>query len=76
VAAVAIAGAIIVGEHEGPFTNLVTYRRRCEACEYLACVPPITVSCLPYQTAMHGCYHQESFVCSFCGNRQEVKIEG
>jgi len=25
---------------------------------------------------MHGCYHEESFVCAFCGNRQAVKIEG
>ena len=74
--AVAIAGAVIVREHEGPYKNQVTYKRRCEACGYIASYPPITVSCLPYQTVMHGCYHQESFVCSFCGNRQEVKIEG
>ena len=75
-AAVAIAGAVIVGEYEGPYTNLVNYRRRCDACEYIAPGSPVVVSCVPYDTVMHGCYHQETFVCSFCGNRQEVKIEG
>ena len=75
-AEVAIAGAAIVGEYEGPCTNQVTYTRRCDTCEYIAPGSPITVSCVSYDTVMHGCYHQERFVCSFCGNRQEVKIEG
>ena len=36
----------------------------------------ISVSCLPYQAEMYGCYHAESFVCQFCGNHQVVKIQG
>ena len=74
--AIAIEGAIIVRDHEGPYTNQITYRRRCDACEYVDSAPPITVRCLPYDTVMHGCYHADSFVCPFCGNRQAVKIEG
>ncbi len=74
--AVAIKGAAIIGEHQGAYTNQIVYRRRCEACGYLAPTPPIVVSCLPHGTAMHGCYHANSFVCPFCGNLQVVELEG
>ncbi len=74
--AVAIEGAEIVREHEGPYTNQITYRQRCDSCGYVPPKPPITVSCLPHGTVMHGPYHVESFVCPFCGNCQEVKIQG
>jgi len=74
--ATVISGATILREWEGPYTNTLVYKQRCDACGRLAPNPPISVRCLPYQTAMHGCYHEESFVCAFCGNRQAVKIEG
>ena len=74
--AVAIEGAVILKEYEGPYTNQILYRQRCDTCGYISPGPPITVSCLPYGTLMHGYYHAESFVCSFCGNRQEVQIQG
>ena len=74
--AVAIEGALIVREYQGAYTNNIVYRRRCENCGYLAPSAPISVSCLPYETLMYGCYHAESFVCSFCGKRQAVKIQG
>ncbi len=74
--AVALGGATIVEEWEGAYTNTVLYRQRCDNCGRLARKPPISVSCLPYQTVMHGCYHEESFVCGFCGNDQAVRIEG
>jgi hypothetical protein len=74
--ATAISGAVIVGEWEGAYTNTVIYRQRCDACGRRAPKLPICVRCLPYQRAMHGCYHKESFVCSFCGNRQAVRIQG
>jgi hypothetical protein len=74
--ATAISGAVIVGEWEGAYTNTVIYRQRCDACGRRAPKLPISVRCLPYQRAMHGCYHEESFVCSFCGNRQAVRIQG
>ncbi len=74
--ATAIKGAVILRDYEGPYTNQIVYRRRCDACEFVSPEPPITVSCLPYGTVMHGTHHAESFVCSFCGNRQEVKLEG
>ena len=74
--ATAINGAVIVREWEGAYTNTVVYRQRCDNCGRLAPNLPITVRCLPYQTVMHGGYHAESFVCSFCGNHQVVKIEG
>ena len=74
--ATVISGATILREWEGPYTNTLVYKQRCDACGRLAPNLPISVRCLPYQTAMHGCYHEESFVCAFCGNRQAVKIEG
>ena len=76
-AAVAIRGAEIVRQYEeGPYTNQVTYRRRCDNCGYVPPNPPITVSILPYSTEAYGTYHAESFICSFCGNRQIVEIQG
>ena len=72
----AIRGATVVREWEGPYTNTLLYRRRCEACGRIPTTPPITVRCLPGQTVMHGCYHEEGFVCPFCGHRQVVELEG
>ena len=72
----AISGATIVREWVGPYTNTLLYRRRCEACGRIPTTPPIDVRCLPGQTVMHGCYHEEGFVCPFCGHRQVVEIEG
>jgi hypothetical protein len=74
--AIAIEGAQIVREYKGAYTNNIVYRRRCDNCGYLPPQPPISVSCLPYQTQMYGCYHAESFICSFCGNHQRVRIQG
>ena len=75
--AVAIKGAMIAREVEGPYTNQILYRRRCEACGYVASSsPPIEVKCLAYDTVMHGCYHAESFACPFCDNLQAVEIQG
>ena len=76
-AAVAIRGAEIVRQYEeGPYTTQVTYRRRCDNCGYVPPTPPITISIVPYSTEAHGAYHTESFVCSFCGHRQIVEIQG
>ena len=74
--AVAISGAVIVNEWQGAYTNTVVYKQRCDVCGRLAPNHPISVSCLPYQGVVHGCYHKESFVCTFCSNRQAVLIEG
>ncbi len=74
--AVAISGAVIVSEYEGPYTNMVTYKQRCDNCGYVSPKPPVSVSCMPYGTVMYGCYHRESFVCPFCGNHQAVRIQG
>ncbi len=74
--AIAKRGAVIVRDYEGPFTNLVIYRRRCDNCGYRPTVPPISVLMLPGQTVAYGPYHAENFVCSFCGNRQMVEIQG
>lgn len=72
-----ISGAEIVREYdEGAYTGRVTYRQRCATCGYTPPTPPITVTYCPGDTVLHGCYHKESFLCSFCGNRQEVAIQG
>ena len=73
---VAARGAEILRVYEGPYTNQVTYRQRCDTCGYLPPNPPITVSILPYSTEAYGTYHADSFICSFCGNRQMVEIQG
>ena len=72
----AISGATVVREWEGPYTNTLLYRRRCEVCGLIPTTPPITVRCLPGQRVMHGSHHEEGFVCSFCGHRQVVELEG
>jgi hypothetical protein len=74
--AVAIKSAQIVREYEGPYTNQITYRRRCDTCGYYRAIPLITVRCLLYETVVHGCGHGKTYICSFCGFRQEVQIEG
>ena len=74
--AVAIRGAIIVSDYEGPYTDMVTYKQRCGNCGYVSPKPPISIRLLPYQTAAHGTYHKESFVCPFCENHQVVEIQG
>jgi hypothetical protein len=58
--AVATEGAVIVREYEGPYTNQIIYRQRCDNCGYIARKPPISVSCLPYGNLMYGCYHREA----------------
>lgn len=72
----AIRGAEIVRVYEGPFVNVITYRRRCDNCEYVPPGPPISVSILPYGTVAHGTYHTTSFVCPFCESRQVVELQG
>ncbi len=74
--AIAIKGAHIVREYEGPYTNQITYRRRCDTCGYYRASPLITVRCVPYETVVDGRGHAKSYICSFCGFRQEVQIEG
>ena len=74
--AVAIKGALIDREHDGPYTNQIIYRRRCDACGYVPTTPPIAVSCLPAGAVMYGHYHADSFVCPFCGNLQVVELRG
>ncbi len=74
--AIAIEGATIISEYEGPYANVVTYRRRCDACGYVPPVAPITVSILPGGTVAHGTHHAESFVCPFCENLQRVQVQG
>ena len=74
--AVAIEGAVIVRDYEGAITNQIVYKQRCDACGYIAPKNPIAVSCMPGGTVMHGCYHAESFICPFCDNHQEVRLQG
>ncbi len=73
---VAISGAVIVSEYEGPYTNMVTYKQRCDNCGYVSPKPPISIRTLPYETVAHGIYHKGNFVCAFCRNRQMVEIQG
>ena len=73
--ALALKGAVIVREYEGPNTHQITYRQRCDVCGYVAPKPPITVTCLPESILMYRCGHIESFVCPFCRSHQVVDIQ-
>ncbi len=73
----AIKGAEILRVHEGPYTNQIVYRRQCDSCGYSdSNSAPIVVTCLPYDTVMHGVGHSNSFECKFCGSLQDVVLEG
>lgn len=74
--AIAISGAVIIEDHEGAYTNVITYKQRCDSCGFSPPIPPISVSILPGGNVAHGVYHKESFVCPFCGNHQVVELQG
>jgi hypothetical protein len=70
-----ISGAETLREYEGPFLNKIVYRRRCDDCGYQPPSLLITVACVPGDPVMYGTGHKKSFVCSFCGNHQEIMVQ-
>ncbi len=73
--AVAIRGAVILGEQEGAYANLLTYRQRCGSCGYVS-PGTISVSIRPHDTSAYGAHYKEAFDCPACGNSQMVEFKG
>ena len=73
--ATAISGAEIIRDWEGAYTHHVLYSRRCDNCRCFSPYPPVSARLLSGPSGVYGSYHLESFVCSFCGNRQVVKLK-
>ena len=64
-----IEGASLVREFQGAYSNVINYKQRCEACEYLAPNNSFAFSMLPYDS-----YDIEGFVCPCCASYQAVRI--
>ncbi len=65
----AVQGATIVSERVGVYANVLVYKQRCDACEYLTPANSFAVKMLPY-----GGYDNQSFTCPSCANYQVVRI--
>ena len=73
-----VEGASIVRVYQGAYTNVLTYRRHCDACGYLA--PTVsTIVSLPSEGASShkdaSYYEAEGFSCPDCANYQAVRIQ-
>ncbi len=67
-----IEGASLVEEFRGAYTNVLTYKQRCDACGYLARKNYIAFS---FSTLEHDAYYDtEGFVCPDCAKYQAVRI--
>ncbi len=64
-----LKGASLVREFQGAYINVLTYKQRCDACEYLAQNNCVVFSMLPCDS-----YDTEGFVCPRCANYQAVSV--
>ena len=70
-----VEGASIVGTYYGAYANVLTYKRRCNTCGYLAPTNSIIVSMLPRDVSYEGVsYEAEGFSCPDCATYQAVSI--
>ena len=65
-----VEGASLVGEFQGAYANVITYKQRCDACGYLAPRNSFAFSMLPSEAS----YDIEGFVCPGCAKYQAVRI--
>ena len=65
-----IEGASLVREYQGAYTNVLTYKERCDACGYLAPKDSLAFSMLPSEAS----YYTEGFLCPGCAKYQAVRI--
>ena len=71
-----VEGASVVSEYRGVYTNVLTYKRHCEACGYLAPTNSTIVSLLSHDVSYHDAsYEAEGFSCPDCTTYQEVRIQ-
>jgi len=70
-----IEGASIVREYHGVYTDVITYKRRCDGCGYLAPTNSTSVSLLSQAAAdADDSYEAEGFWCPDCTTYQAVRI--
>jgi hypothetical protein len=71
-----VEGASSVREYHGIYTNVLTYKRRCDACGYLAPTNSTIVSLLAQDTFYEDdSYEAEGFSCPDCTTYQAVRIQ-
>ncbi len=61
--AIAIRGAVILGEQEGAYANLLAYRQQCGSCGYVSPGGTISVSIWPHDTSAYGTHYKGAFDC-------------
>ena len=69
--AVIVEGASIVREFQGIYTNVLTYRRHCDTCGYLAPTVYTIVSLMSEDAS----YEAEGFWCPDCTTYQAVRVQ-
>ena len=67
-------GACVVREYRGVRANVLVYRRRCDACGYLAPRNSFAVALVIPPYADDASYDTEAFYCPLCANHQAVRI--
>ncbi len=71
-----VEGARLVSAYHGAYTNVLTYKRHCDACGYLAPTNSTIVSLLsPDASYGDGSYEAEGFLCPDCTTYQAVRIQ-
>ncbi len=73
--AVILEGASIVREFQGVYTNVLTYKRHCDTCGYLAPTVSTIVSLMSQDASYDDAYYEaEGFWCPDCTTYQAVRI--
>ena len=71
-----VEGASIVREYHGVYTNVLTYKRRCDSCGYLAPTNSTIVALLAQDASYDDAsYEAEGFLCPDCATYQAVRIQ-
>jgi len=67
--AVTVEGATVLNEYRGLRANVLVYKQRCDACEYLAPTTSFAIALVPDKA-----YENPGFACPRCANYQTVRI--
>ena len=71
-----VEGARLIREYHGVYTDVLTYRKQCDACGYLAPKTFTIVSLLSEDASYNGVtYEAEGFSCPDCTTYQAVRIQ-
>ena len=72
-----VEGARLVSEYHGVYTDVMTYKRYCDACGYLAPTTSTIVALLSEDASyIDGSYYEaEGFLCPECTTYQAVRVQ-